>query len=428
MEAASKWMTTPMIPSLLRSLPFSNNYSATRSFSSSSSSSFFSTRSHRQNQPLLVSASCTTPPLPSSASTTSFQGMVFDVGSSPSWDSYEIGSPVVKRYLGDDEARWLMWYHGRGDNVDGDSIGIAVSEDGIEWKRATGAVASGDDVGQVMLPNSDWWAFDTAGVRPSDVLIMSSEKITTPGAVYWLYYTGFSQEKLEIASEGAASRSLPRSVSLPGLAISQDGRYWARIEGEHHSGALFEIGSAGEWDSSFVESPKLVYHGREDLRMYYHSFDQANRCYAIGIARSRDGIRWVKLGQVLGCGPLGAFDEAGVRNAHVVRNQINGSYLMAYEGLSVDGVSHIGLAVSLDGLKDWRRCNGKPILEPSTDEDAWDNKGVGAPCLLQIADGRKEEWRLYYMGIGKGRGTRIGMAVSDGLEHGEFKKWVGAQL
>ena len=43
----------------------------------------------------------------------------------------------------------------------------------------------------------------------------------------------------------------------PGLAMSQDGRNWARIEGEHHSGALFDAGEGGEWDAAFVGAPMV---------------------------------------------------------------------------------------------------------------------------------------------------------------------------
>ncbi|WOL11314.1 hypothetical protein Cni_G20076 [Canna indica] len=399
-----------MTPSLLLSLSFSTNNPKGCSFPDRRGR--FTTRSA---------------PLPFStpaASASSRVGMVFDIGPACSWDSRDIGSPVVKRYLGDDEERWLMWYHGSGEDADGDSIGMAVSKDGIHWKRGAAAVSSSDDVGQVMLCSSDWWAFDTSSIRPSEVLIMSSDKLTASGAVYWLYYTGFNQEKLDVPGEGAGDISRPQLMSLPGLAISQDGRYWARIEGEHHSGALFDVGSEGEWDSLYVASPQVVYHGRGDLRMYYHSFDQRNMQYAIGIARSGDGIRWVKLGKVLCGGAARSFDQAGVRNAHVVRNQKDGSYLMVYEGVSMDGRIHIGLAASSDGLKDWRRCRDEAIFKPSTHEEGWDNRGVSAPCLLQVMDGGREEWRLYYTGIGKNGRTSIGMAVSEGPEISNFNRWV----
>jgi hypothetical protein len=44
---------------------------------------------------------------------------------------------------------------------------------------------------------------------------------------------------------------------LPGLAMSQDGRNWARIEGDHHSGALFDVGAPGQWDELFVGQPQV---------------------------------------------------------------------------------------------------------------------------------------------------------------------------
>ncbi|POO03494.1 hypothetical protein TorRG33x02_006990 [Trema orientale] len=46
-------------------------------------------------------------PLPSSSSSSG--GLVFDLGTGNSWDSEDIGSPVVKRFLSDEEERWYMW-------------------------------------------------------------------------------------------------------------------------------------------------------------------------------------------------------------------------------------------------------------------------------------------------------------------------------
>lgn len=105
--------------------------------------------------------------------------MVFGLGTKGSWDSAEIGCPVVKRYLSDDEERWYMWYYGRSQSkspVVDDSIGLAVSSNGIHWERGGDAAKSASDVGLVMNCSSDWWAFDTQAIRPSEVVIMSSAK------------------------------------------------------------------------------------------------------------------------------------------------------------------------------------------------------------------------------------------------------------
>ncbi|KAL6190090.1 hypothetical protein ACLB2K_036489 [Fragaria x ananassa] len=93
----------------------------------------------------------------SSFPSSSTKGLVFDLGVENSWDGAEIGSPVVKRFLGDEEERWYMWYHGRSDSNPGsDSIGLAVSSNGVHWNRGRGAVQSSQDVGLVMSSGKDW--------------------------------------------------------------------------------------------------------------------------------------------------------------------------------------------------------------------------------------------------------------------------------
>ncbi|KAF6171819.1 hypothetical protein GIB67_007340 [Kingdonia uniflora] len=356
------------------------------------------------------------------------RGLVFDLGPNGSWDSQEVGYPVVKRFVSDDEERWYMWYHGRGEEGRGDAIGLAISSNGVHWERGMGSVQSNADVGLAMNFSLDWWGFDTLSVRPSDVVIMSSSKVRTSSAVYWLYYTGFNSEKIEFnVGVGVGGDGTDVFKSLPGLAISQDGRHWARIEGEHHTGALFDVGQEKEWDSLFVAAPKVVYHTSGDLRMYYHSFDIESSTFCVGIARSRDGMKWVKLGKIMGGGVSGGFDEFGVMNSHVVRYGKDRGYIMAYEGVAADGARSIGLAVSPDGLKDWKRFGDGAILQRSVEEDGWDNKGVGSPCLVQM-DGENDEWRLYYRGIGIGGRTSIGMAVSEGSKVTSFRKWTGFHL
>ncbi|KAI3729211.1 hypothetical protein L6452_17864 [Arctium lappa] len=364
------------------------------------------------------------------------RGLVLDLGSETSWDSIEIGSPVVKRFLSDEEERWYMWYHGRsGVNLDPGSIGLAVSSNGIHWERGKGVVQSGSDVGLVLKSSSDWWSFDTNGVMPGEIVIMSSSKIRASNAVYWLYYTGFSNEKIEFLDnslefslenpENGGKGKICRS--LAGLAMSQDGRHWARIEGEHHSGSLFDLGSEGEWDSMFIASPQVVFHASGDLRMYYHSFDLEKGHFGIGMARSRDGMRWVKLGKIMGGGRIGNFDEYGVMNPCVVRDKKDGGYLMVYEGVGVDGKRCIGLALSSDGLKDWRRVEDGPVLKRAEENGCWDDGGVGSPCLVHM-EGEDDEWRLYYTGIGRDGHTGIGMAVSEGKDVKNFRRWIGFHL
>ncbi|CAA7036254.1 unnamed protein product [Microthlaspi erraticum] len=366
-------------------------------------------------------------------SSSSKRGLVLDLGlSSDSWDSEEIGSPVVKRFLSDNEERWYMWYHGSSNqNPPSDSVGLAVSNNGIHWERGKRKVESTDDVGLVMSSCEDWWAFDKASVRPGEVVIMSSSKVRANSSVYWMYYTGYTTETAEFESKVSTfgfgnperfhlcDEKVEKAMvfrSLPGLAISQDGRHWARIEGEHHSGALFDVGSDKDWDFLYIASPHVVFHGSGDLRMYYHSFDAKTGEFGIGMARSREGIKWVKLGKILG----------GGRYPCVTRNKRDGSYVMAYEGVDSKGKMSIGLAVSKDGLNDWKRVeDGGEAVVTVGEGKAWDNEGVGCPYLVEMDGDCDHQWRLYYRGVGNGGRTGIGLAVSEGSEITKFTKQTG---
>jgi hypothetical protein len=71
----------------------------------------------------------------------------------------------------------------------------------------------------------------------------------------------------------------------------QDGRNWARIEADHHTHAVLERGEGDAFDSLFIAGPQVLASGPKDMRMYYHTFDQAAKKYCIGLARSEDGFR-----------------------------------------------------------------------------------------------------------------------------------------
>ena len=72
------------------------------------------------------------------------------------------------------------------------------------------------------------------------------------------------------------------------------------------------------------------------------------------------------------------------------------------------------------------RNGNLPILKPS-EEDGWECKRVGSPCLVQM-DGHVDEWRLYYRGIGERGEVGGGMAVSEGSEIRSFRRLTGFRL
>ena len=165
------------------------------------------------------------------------------------FDEARVGAPVVKAFRGDDATRWTMWYAATSADGD-DSIAIATSTDGVRWRRGSSDAVMyrndvdemSVDVGRVFAANDeDWWTFDTRGAQLGDVQLISSDSISG-GSVYWMFYHGYDRS----AARGAAAAT---TTTRPGLAFSQDGRNWARFEGEHHTGAVFDRGEDGEWDA-----------------------------------------------------------------------------------------------------------------------------------------------------------------------------------
>ena len=389
------------------------------------------------------------------SSNRSGDGLILQTGNDDenAFDSVAIGAPIVKYFQSKDAnaERWVMWYTGRrrsnsnnnnNNNTDDSSreeeqkerkeevqqfqhdesltsgeIGIAVSNDGIIWRRGgsptemyrTGGDAEAFqdlsiDVGAVLYPNNeDWWVFDTSHVSVGDVHMISSGSIAA-GGVYWMYYQGGDKEEVN-GVEGVRTR--------PGLCLSQDGRNWARIEGEHHTHAVLDVGAEGEWDELCIRDPKLLLAGPKDMRLFYHSIDKTTNVSRIGVATSKDGFVWQKnrQGCIFDAGPKGSIDDLGVKSPCVARIGKN-DFVMFYEALSSKnpGKSTICVAKSKDGLK-WERATAPALSFGS--EGSWDEGGVGRPYVVPMAENKL---RLYYEGRGKetGLGSGIGLGVSVG--------------
>ena len=79
--------------------------------------------------------------------------------------------------------------------------------------------------------------------------------------MWWMFYYGGDSVALpplqpKAQPQQGQQAQLKGQRMRPGLAMSQDGRNWARIEGEHHSGALLDVGPPGSWDASYVARPQ----------------------------------------------------------------------------------------------------------------------------------------------------------------------------
>ncbi|KAL3149569.1 hypothetical protein ABBQ32_002346 [Trebouxia sp. C0010 RCD-2024] len=306
------------------------------------------TKHHRQADRWVCSSSAATldRELPQSKQ----PGLVLSPGPDGTWDKSAIGNPVVRCYLGDNEQRWYMWYSGNnatGRPIDAvtpssGSTGVATSSNGVDWERLPSAPSASPSAtaaqdqnkkdqklapqgkGCVMEPGQDWWTFDTCHMAVSDVQILSNNAVATGVGVYWMFYAGGSFEEV-LTPQGIPGLQPHTTVEglrmRPGLAMSQDGLNWARIEGEHHTGALLDVGNEGEWDALFIASPQVVAAGPGDMRMYYHSYDAQKQRFVVGWASSPDGFKWTKQGPIFDGGTdPDDFDALGVAACHVVKD------------------------------------------------------------------------------------------------------------
>ncbi len=188
--------------------------------------------------------------------------------------------------MGDNEQRWLMWYSGAsrddGASSDGGSdapagdgggsisgaplappglagvapgaggVGVAVSSDGVTWKRGGGTVegargaARAEDVGLCLAPTGVdyWWTLDTCHLAVSDVQVFSNSSVSSGVGVYWMFYFGgdFSPMDPPAGLPGAEGVEGPLEGlrMRPGLAMSQVG-----VEGRAMAAARVYSGMGG---------------------------------------------------------------------------------------------------------------------------------------------------------------------------------------
>lgn len=172
----------------------------------------------------------------------------------------------------------------------------------------------------------------------------------------------------------------PRNKGRIGLATSTDGRRFTK-----HGRPALEPGPFESWDERAVADPYVI-RIRDYFYMYYLGHDRAQPPQQrIGVARSRDGIRWEKLvsNPMLAPGPPGSFDEAGVGEPAVW--QSNGFYWMLYTGRNFAERRRLGLARATDGIH-WTKL---PTV--FTGASAWDSKVICDPTVL-VDGGKIDVW------------------------------------
>ena len=264
-----------------------------------------------------------------------------------------------------------------------------------------------------------------------------------------MYYFGGSDEETPlsdyIAGTDADSNIKVKGMKMRiGVALSQDGKTWGRVEGDDPTGACVSpydkqdpnqrsVSMLRDDDDSLLMIDEELYCAWPEVTvrirspeeeqptkgkttpgffMYYSTMRKVDKKKCIALAVSRDGFTWVKRGICLEPDASG-LDSAGCARCHVMQMaafqggdwKVEDGWLMLYEGVSdVDGRHRIMLAESQDG-RQWVKKG--VAFDTGATEEAWDYGGVGSPHVIRLDDG---SMRMYYTGQGVDGSTAIGVA------------------
>jgi Glycosyl hydrolases family 32 N-terminal domain len=380
------------------------------------------------------------------------------------FDSYRIGGvrvhrTTVGRSVDNDgtTTHYVMWYHGRSLAMNNNTlpplstgrIGRAVSKNGLVWEKQrlhldTGCSAS-EDVPDVTLGlNRDsWWGFDTTHIGLGNVLL--PDRKDTPvvggetvngndddgnpggdGGIYFMYYMGGNGEQQPMSDyvNTSTDATLQGMKMRIGVAVSQDGITFGRVEGDDPTGAIvvpFDKSDPNQkrqelkdidmeeelycaWPEVVVRRAPAKKQGNEKTPdkfvMYYSTMVKETKQKCIAHAISPDGIRWTKQGICIRPTDESALDSGGCACCCVVKNAVfdnsqwleyddsgtadvvDGSgYTMFYEGISRADQKHRILAATSSDGKAWTKTG--LVLDIPPEEGAWDAGGVGSPHVIR---------------------------------------------
>lgn len=146
------------------------------------------------------------------------------------------------------------------------------------------------------------------------------------------------------------------------------------------------------WEKVAVMCPSVIWDEDAGIYKMWYSAGEQYEPDAVGYATSTDGLNWTKLGKepIFACDPQTEWEKVKVAGVQVFKH--GGWYYMFYIGYRTVDLAQVGIARSRDGIGNWERYPGNPIVAP--DADKWDADACYKPCTL--FDG--EKWILWYNG------------------------------
>jgi len=224
-------------------------------------------------------------------------------GSPGDWDAIDVLNPSVIRQ-GEAYYNLFSGYDGKVWRT-----GLAVSADGVAWHKE----------GPILAPDARTWERDSIAANGS-ALVDENE-------ILYYYQAG-------------------NPVRI-GMARSRNGHQWQK-----QSSPVLETGPRGSWDERGVGDPYVIRAG-PNYYMFYLGMDRSER-QSLGVAMSSDGVSWYKLrsNPILQPGDYRSFDENGLGEPAVWIS--HGYYWMLFTGRDRSENRRLGLARSRDGIR-WEK-------------------------------------------------------------------------
>ena len=283
------------------------------------------------------------------------------------WESMDVLSCEV--LYDPDEGLFKMWYTG----FDGEryAIGYAESRDGLHWERYPG--------NPVLASMGGEWDRDGVGFP---AVVQASGK-------YYMFFTMLKRARAH------------RDAAL-GLAISDDGIHWERVEGP-----ILLPGASGKYDARALVGPDVFITEDRVWHMLYAGGRDFPRdpdgCWAILHAESTDGTSWRVDPVPVLTGDLVDMEDA--LNPEVLRLP-GGTYWLAFAARVEHSRFHIFSARSRDGLR-WELASRAELLTPGA-AGRFDEKALNHPALVLLGD----EIYLFYTGYDRHNRRAIGLATA----------------
>ena len=211
-------------------------------------------------------------------------------GANGSWDSQHVSPGFVIK----NENQYYMYYIGWKDQYSNWGIGLATSQDGVNWTKRNEPVVAGESWDLQIVVNN----------------------IIKVNSIFYMYYSG---------------RSSSNSDWSIGLATSSDGTHWTK----HFSNPI--IKESLYWENNGVSYPTVI---KEDnlYKMVY----SGGTSPAFGLAYSTDGINWQKWVQE----PF-LTSELTFNNSRIAYPKLivtDNEYRLYYSGFDSNNISYICVA------------------------------------------------------------------------------------